>query len=58
MTYATGPAFLSSPLSYIFAIDGVIVWLALVMLIGGIASFLPAWSASRVTVRQVLAYEG
>jgi putative ABC transport system permease protein len=32
-------------------------WLVVVVVIAAAASFLPAWSASRVTVRDVLAYE-
>jgi putative ABC transport system permease protein len=32
-------------------------WLILVTLLALIASFLPAWNASRLTVREVLAYE-
>jgi putative ABC transport system permease protein len=35
----------------------VLIWLALVIVIAGLASVLPAWSASRLPVREALAYE-
>jgi putative ABC transport system permease protein len=52
-----GMAFLQAPLSYTFALNGVAIWLVVVIALSAIASFLPARSASRLTVRDVLAYE-
>ncbi len=52
-----GTQFLSAPLSYTFSITGVLIWLAVVVILGAVASFIPAWNASRLTVREVLAYE-
>jgi putative ABC transport system permease protein len=52
-----GTAFLQAPLSYTFALDGVTIWFVVVIALSAIASFLPARSASRLTVRDVLAYE-
>ncbi|NTU80307.1 MAG: ABC transporter permease [Chloroflexales bacterium] len=43
--------------TFVFSLAGVGMWLAIVTVLAIIASFLPAWSASRVTVRDVLAYE-
>jgi putative ABC transport system permease protein len=40
-----------------FSIEGVLAWLAIVIILSALASFLPARSASRLTVREVLAYE-
>jgi putative ABC transport system permease protein len=34
-----------------------VLWLCLVLLLAAGASILPAWNASRLTVRDVLAYE-
>ena len=34
-----------------------LLWLVIVVILAGIASFLPARSASRLTVREVLSYE-
>jgi putative ABC transport system permease protein len=35
----------------------VLLWLVVVVVLSALASFLPAWNASRLTVREVLAYE-
>jgi putative ABC transport system permease protein len=52
-----GQQFLSAPLDYTFSINGVLLWLGVVVVLSALASFLPAWNASRLTVREVLAYE-
>jgi putative ABC transport system permease protein len=52
-----GAQFLSAPLNYTFSLNGAIIWLVLVIILATVASFLPAWNASRFTVREVLAYE-
>lgn len=54
---AVGMAFWQSPLSYSFSISGMFIWLGVVVVLSAIASFLPAWNAARLTVRDVLAYE-
>lgn len=57
LSNAVGTAFLESPLTYVFSVNGAIVWLVAVLLIAALASYLPARTASRLTVRQTLAYE-
>jgi len=52
-----GTSILQAPLSYTFSTGGTITWLVTVLLLSALASFFPARSASRVTVREVLAYE-
>jgi putative ABC transport system permease protein len=52
-----GMSLLESPLNYQFATNGAIGWLVAVLFIASVASFLPAWNASRLSVRQILAYE-
>jgi putative ABC transport system permease protein len=47
----------SFPLSFSFSVLGAGLWLAIALVLSAVASFLPAWNASRVTVRDVLAYE-
>ncbi len=42
---------------FAFSPVGVLLWLGIVVVLAAVASFLPAWSASRLTVRDVLAYE-
>jgi putative ABC transport system permease protein len=54
---AVGVAFLQAPLNYTFSIPGMLLWLAIVLVLAALASVLPAWNASRLTVREVLAYE-
>ncbi len=54
---ALGMVFLSRPLSYALSAEGVILWLAIVLALAAVASLLPAWRASRLAVREVLAYE-
>jgi putative ABC transport system permease protein len=52
-----GNAFLRAPLSYAFSLSGAALWLVVVILLAALASILPAWNASRVSVRDALAYE-
>ncbi|MBI2862935.1 MAG: FtsX-like permease family protein [Chloroflexi bacterium] len=54
---AVGDAFVRSPLSYTFSFGGMLLWLAVVFVLSTLASFLPSWNASRLSVREVLAYE-
>ena len=55
---AVGVAFLQMPLDFVFSLQGLAIWLGLVVALSALASFLPAWNAARLTVRDVLAYEG
>jgi putative ABC transport system permease protein len=57
LSNAVGVVLFQTPLPYTFAPGGVITWLLVVTILAGVASFLPAWNASRLTVREVLAYE-
>ena len=52
-----GTQFLSAPLNYTFSLTGALIWLIVVIILAAVASFLPAWNASRLTVREILAYE-
>ncbi len=52
-----GTQLLESPLNYVFALNGALGWLLAIIFIGFFASFLPAWNASRLSVRETLAYE-
>ncbi len=55
---AVGVAVFQLPLTFMFSINGTIMWLIIVAILSALASFLPAHNASRLTVREVLAYEG
>lgn len=52
-----GNSFIKAPLSYTFSGGGAVLWLVLVLMLAALASYLPARNASRVSVREVLAYE-
>jgi putative ABC transport system permease protein len=57
LSRVVGQSFLGRPLSYTFSLSGGLLWLGIIVVLATLASFLPAWNASRVTVRDVLAYE-
>jgi putative ABC transport system permease protein len=57
LSNVVGNAFIRSPLSYTFSVSGAGLWLIIVVVLAALASILPAWNASRVSVRDVLAYE-
>jgi putative ABC transport system permease protein len=52
-----GSGFLRSPLIQSFSWPGAFLWLLIMVVISIIASFIPARRATRLTVRDVLAYE-
>ncbi len=57
MSRFIGRELVNGPLSYAYSVPGAIIWLILVLLTAAIASYAPARRASRLTVRDVLAYE-
>jgi putative ABC transport system permease protein len=57
LNQAVGGATMGTPLSYSYSMPGLWLWLVVVLLLSAFASFIPARSASRLTVREVLAYE-
>jgi len=54
---AIGMAMMGVPLTFSYSMLGLGLWLVIVVLLSTLASFIPARSASRLTVREVLAYE-
>ncbi len=48
---------MSLPLTYSFSFAGVGLWLVTVLVISVIASLLPAWRASQVSIRDAISYE-
>ena len=57
LSSVVGQHIVNGKLSYVYSIPGAFMWLALVLVVAMVASYLPARSASRLTVRDVLAYE-
>jgi putative ABC transport system permease protein len=54
---ALGIVFVDRPLSYAYSVEGAMAWAVIVLLLAAVASLLPAWRASRLAVREILAYE-
>ena len=52
-----GSALMTLPLTYQLSIDGIFIWLVIVVVLSTVASMLPARNATRLTIRDVLAYE-
>ena len=50
-------AIFNSPAQFAFTAQGFLIWLGVVALLSVLASILPARNASRLTIREVLAYE-
>jgi len=57
LTFGVGMAIATAPLPNVYGVTGIIVWLIFTLLLATIASALPARRASRLTVRDTLAYE-
>jgi putative ABC transport system permease protein len=57
LSYVVGITMLSNPLPPVFSLNGFLVWLALILVLSTLACVLPARNATRLTVREVLAYE-
>ncbi len=58
LTTGVGMQFWQSPMPFVYNPTGIFAWLLGILVIGTIASALPARHASRLTVRDSLAYEG
>jgi len=57
LTFGVGMAIFTAPLPVVYSLTGMFVWLFGTLLLAAIASSLPAARASRLTVRDTLAYE-
>ena len=57
LTVGVGMAILSVPMSSRYDANGTLAWLIITLLLSIVSSSLPARRASRLTVRDTLAYE-
>jgi putative ABC transport system permease protein len=57
LCYGVGIALLTTPMKAVYGVTGIVMWLIVTIVIATIASALPARRASRLTVRDTLAYE-
>ena len=57
LSQQVGNALLGFPLDYTFSLGGMVLWFVIINVLGAAASLGPARNASRLTIREVLAYE-
>ena len=57
LCYITGEIMFQSPLSYVYSIKGALIWLVCALAFGALASISPAKRASKISVRDAIAYE-
>ncbi|MEW6403713.1 MAG: FtsX-like permease family protein, partial [Chloroflexota bacterium] len=57
LCYGVGMAILTAPMPTVYGVSGIVAWLIFTIVLGTIASALPARRASKLTVRDTLAYE-
>ena len=55
--FLLGVTLLNVPLDYLFSLDGLLIWVVVVVFLSALSCILPARNAVRLTVRDVLAYE-
>jgi len=57
LCFGVGMALLTTPMNAVYGVTGIIAWLIFTLVLAAIASALPARGASRLTVKDTLAYE-
>ncbi len=57
LTSVVGMAILTAPMKPVYVMDGILIWLIVTIVLGAISSSMPARRASKLTVRDTLAYE-
>jgi len=57
LSSVVGQAIVQIPLDFAYSVSGVLLWLLVVLLLSALASLWPALRATRVSVRESLAYE-
>jgi putative ABC transport system permease protein len=58
MSYAVGMNFAQLPLTYVFDLLALPLWLLIAVVVSALSSLVPARAAARLSVRETLAYEG
>jgi putative ABC transport system permease protein len=57
LCYGVGVSIMTSPMPAVYGVSGIIAWLIFMLILAAISSAIPARRASRLTVRDTLAYE-
>lgn len=58
MSYVVGMNFAKLPLTYVFDLRALPLWLTIAIVVSALSSLIPARAAARLSVRETLAYEG
>lgn len=58
LSYVVGMNFAKSPLSYVFDLRALPLWMVIIVLVAALASLVPARGAARLSVHETLAYDG
>ena len=58
MSYVVGMNFAQLPLTYVFDLRALPLWLLIAVVVSALSSLVPARSAARLSVRETLSYEG
>jgi putative ABC transport system permease protein len=58
MSYVVGMNFAQLPLTYVFDLRALPLWLLIAIVVSALSSLIPARAAARLSVRETLAYEG
>jgi putative ABC transport system permease protein len=58
MSYVVGMNFAKLPLTYVFDLRALPLWLLIAIIVSALSSLIPARAAARLSVRETLAYEG
>lgn len=57
LCYGVGVSIMTSPMPAVYGASGIIAWLIFILILAAVASAIPAGRASKLTVRDTLAYE-
>ncbi|MEK6221331.1 MAG: FtsX-like permease family protein, partial [Chloroflexota bacterium] len=57
LLYIVSVAMFNSPMTLIITVDGFLIWIIAILVLAVLASAMPARNASKLTIREVLAYE-
>ena len=57
LCYGVGVSIMTSPMPAVYGVSGIIAWLVFILFLAAISSAIPARRASRLTVKDTLAYE-
>jgi len=56
-SHLVGTTLMQLPLDFLYSVDGMVLWLGVVVVLSALASLWPALRATKVSVREALAYE-